>query len=78
MSFWSHSPYRLLKSSSFQAVRPGQQNNRKSTAGKRGGKDPGGAWQAFLAWVPTGAAMQNPEPWRLGEHLLVGSESEVR
>ena len=26
----------------------------------------GGAWQAFMAWVPTGAAMQNPEPWNPG------------
>lgn len=24
----------------------------------------GGMWQAFMAWVPTGAAMQNPEPWK--------------
>ena len=26
---------------------------------------PGGTWQAFMAWVPTGSAMQNPEPWSL-------------
>lgn len=25
----------------------------------------GGTWQAFMAWVPTGSSMQNPEPWSL-------------
>ncbi|CAJ1345915.1 unnamed protein product [Effrenium voratum] len=38
----------------------GRQNNRK------GGKNqqPGGSWQAFMAWVPNGAGMQNAEPWK--------------
>lgn len=32
---------------------------------RKGGKNqPGGTWQAFMAWVPTGASMQNPEPWK--------------
>lgn len=24
----------------------------------------GGTWQSFVAWVPTGAALRNPEPWK--------------
>lgn len=33
---------------------------------RKGGKNqaPGGSWQAFMAWVPNGAAMQNAEPWK--------------
>lgn len=27
----------------------------------------GGTWQAFMAWVPTGSSMQNPEPWSLAQ-----------
>ncbi|CAK8992558.1 unnamed protein product [Durusdinium trenchii] len=46
--------------------RPPAQNNRKSTRARGKNPDPGGAWQAFMAWVPTGAAMQNPEPWNPG------------
>merc|ERR1740117_2411931 len=25
---------------------------------------PAGAWQQFVAWIPNGAALQNPEPWK--------------
>eukprot|EP00427_Karlodinium_veneficum_P026520 CAMPEP_0169203544 /NCGR_PEP_ID=MMETSP1016-20121227/11523_1 /TAXON_ID=342587 /ORGANISM="Karlodinium micrum, Strain CCMP2283" /LENGTH=824 /DNA_ID=CAMNT_0009280595 /DNA_START=35 /DNA_END=2509 /DNA_ORIENTATION=- len=25
---------------------------------------PGGSWQQFVAWVPNGAALSNPEPWK--------------
>eukprot|EP00931_Biecheleriopsis_adriatica_P025228 TRINITY_DN15543_c0_g1_i1.p1 TRINITY_DN15543_c0_g1~~TRINITY_DN15543_c0_g1_i1.p1 ORF type:complete len:805 (-),score=156.66 TRINITY_DN15543_c0_g1_i1:74-2488(-) len=25
---------------------------------------PAGSWQSFVAWVPNGASLQNPEPWR--------------
>eukprot|EP00927_Polykrikos_kofoidii_P002150 TRINITY_DN10839_c0_g1_i1.p1 TRINITY_DN10839_c0_g1~~TRINITY_DN10839_c0_g1_i1.p1 ORF type:complete len:807 (+),score=146.55 TRINITY_DN10839_c0_g1_i1:195-2615(+) len=24
---------------------------------------PGGSWQAFMAWVPSGSALQSPQPW---------------
>lgn len=35
-------------------------------ARKNGGKNqaPGGSWQPFVAWVPNGAALNNPEPWK--------------
>jgi len=47
----------------FPPPQQGSTNTRKS--GKRGkNADPGGTWQAFMAWVPTGSAMQNPEPWK--------------
>jgi len=33
---------------------------------KKGDKheQPGGSWQNFVAWVPNGAALSNPEPWK--------------
>lgn len=33
-----------------------------SRAGKN--QAPGGSWQPFVAWVPNGAALNNPEPWK--------------
>lgn len=41
----------------------------KRTANTRRGRknteqQPGGSWQQFVAWVPNGAALQNPEPWK--------------
>eukprot|EP00747_Dinoflagellata_sp_TGD_P069297 gnl/TRDRNA2_/TRDRNA2_156074_c1_seq2.p1 gnl/TRDRNA2_/TRDRNA2_156074_c1~~gnl/TRDRNA2_/TRDRNA2_156074_c1_seq2.p1 ORF type:complete len:773 (-),score=152.04 gnl/TRDRNA2_/TRDRNA2_156074_c1_seq2:95-2413(-) len=27
-------------------------------------QQPGGSWQQFVAWVPNGAALQQPEPWQ--------------
>eukprot|EP00435_Cladocopium_sp_Y103_P008042 s1281_g2.t1 len=39
--------------------------------GRKGKNQPGGTWQAFMAWVPTGASMQNPEPWKpLPQHEI--------
>lgn len=35
---------------------------RQCLQGKNAG--PAGTWQAFMAWVPSGGAMQNPEPWK--------------
>jgi len=32
--------------------------------GKKGNQKPGGSWQAFMAWVPNGSAMQIAEPWK--------------
>lgn len=34
----------------------------KGKAGQQ--QQPGGAWQQFLAWVPNGSALQQPEPWK--------------
>lgn len=30
----------------------------------RGKQSPAGTWQPFVAWVPNGAALQTPEPWK--------------
>eukprot|EP00933_Yihiella_yeosuensis_P041049 TRINITY_DN35495_c0_g1_i1.p1 TRINITY_DN35495_c0_g1~~TRINITY_DN35495_c0_g1_i1.p1 ORF type:complete len:820 (-),score=120.67 TRINITY_DN35495_c0_g1_i1:80-2539(-) len=38
------------------------QNMRKH--GAPGKQMPGGVWQTFLAWVPNGAALASPEPWK--------------
>lgn len=35
----------------------GRKNDKSSTT-------PGGSWQPFVAWVPNGAALRNPEPWK--------------
>jgi len=47
----------------------GDDDDRPKAVGKQRKKDagpeqPGGTWQNFMAWVPNGAALQNPEPWK--------------
>lgn len=32
---------------------------------------PGGSWQQFMAWVPNGSALMNPEPWRPLEQAAI-------
>lgn len=44
-------------------------DRKQSKAVKKKGKgsdveEPGGTWQQFVAWVPNGAALMNPEPWK--------------
>lgn len=36
--------------------------NSRKNAGKN--QLPGGTWQPFVAWVPNGSALSNPEPWK--------------
>merc|ERR1712159_464967 len=39
---------------------------RKGQKHKKGQREEqhGGSWQQFMAWVPNGAALMNPEPWK--------------
>merc|ERR1719191_509233 len=39
-------------------------NVRKGKKKVSGPEQPGGSWQQFMAWVPNGAALMNPEPWK--------------
>jgi hypothetical protein len=44
--------------------------------GKGTAEQPGGTWQTFVAWVPNGAALANPEPWKpLPQQTLLGVPS---
>jgi hypothetical protein len=36
----------------------------KSVKNEPNADKPGGTWQNFMAWVPNGAALMNPEPWK--------------
>merc|ERR1712185_506374 len=36
----------------------------KESGDKKKAEEPGGTWQQFMAWVPNGAALLNPEPWK--------------
>lgn len=38
--------------------------NARGKCGKSSPEQPAGAWQHFVAWVPNGAALKSPEPWR--------------
>jgi hypothetical protein len=37
---------------------------RKNKKGKDEPENPGGTWQQFMAWVPNGSGLMNPEPWK--------------
>eukprot|EP00929_Paragymnodinium_shiwhaense_P034857 TRINITY_DN18914_c0_g2_i1.p1 TRINITY_DN18914_c0_g2~~TRINITY_DN18914_c0_g2_i1.p1 ORF type:complete len:745 (+),score=165.27 TRINITY_DN18914_c0_g2_i1:105-2339(+) len=67
---------KLEKEETIQKVRGGGTKNRgdeDANNGDMGGMKrmktsanlvSGGSWQQFVAWVPTGAALQNPQPWK--------------
>mmetsp|Transcript_43465 Transcript_43465/g.125633 ORF Transcript_43465/g.125633 Transcript_43465/m.125633 type:complete len:836 (+) Transcript_43465:95-2602(+) len=38
--------------------------SKSGSKGRKGDKTPSGSWTQFVAWVPSGSALQAPQPWK--------------